>query len=157
MGALGEAKTTVPPGAPGPLPSLSARRTTLLDVAVIVASTFIFCPAFSIKFPLFVVVAADTYTSRPAIAIKLPLVVVITAFTFTSSTAFRVSVAAVVQVSVSETMISPVPATLPGESLVMMMFEVVPFRLALRVTPSIPPPVPMVKLFGSSSQVPAVP
>ena len=132
---LPQVMATVPPmAAPGPLPSLSARKTMLPVVTVETALTLTFCPATALRLPVVIVVAAARFTllpalsvrspvvvlvaavrliSRTALATRLPLVPVIAAAMFTSRTALSVSVVGAVQVTASLTLMSPFTPVVP--------------------------------------------
>ena len=167
---------TVPPATPGPVPSLSARRTMLPVVTVMAAVTLTSCPAFDVRFPattvmaaamltsfpafevrlpVVVFVAAFTFTSRPAFATKLPLVAVIAAFTFTSRSALNVRVVAAPQVTAWFTWISPFVPVAP--SLLKMRTFPAPKKVPRRVPLMSPPEAAIVKSVGSSNHVPAFP
>ena len=128
---LPQVMATVPAAAPGPVPSLSARRTMFpvviedaaltetlrpatackLPVVMVVAALMLTsCAAVKVNCPVVVVMAAPTVTSRPAFNAKLPSVPVMDWFTFTSRSAFKVSVVGAVQVTTVLTSMSPEPA-----------------------------------------------
>ena len=130
---LPQVMATVPSAAPGPVPSLSARKTMFpvvtedaaltdtlrpatackLPVVMVVAALMLTsCAAVNVSWPVVVVMAAPTVTSRPAFNAKLPSVPVMAWLTFTSRSAFRVSVVGAVQVTTALTSMSPKPAPL---------------------------------------------
>ena len=155
---LPQVMATVPAAAPGPVPSLSARRIMSPEVTVEAAARVTLRPATTARLPVVMVVAAEISTSFTAVKVRLPLVVLVAAATltllpawastlplmpetaaliFTSFTAFRVKVVGAVQETASLTLTFP---EVPAVPLTLSMMTLVASRLVPSWVPVMSPP-----------------